>query len=121
MASEPGAPTLDQLRIFLTIVDTGSFAAAARSLNRANSVISYALANLEAQKASTAEAGTRGGNSAFSWDFATVKRDGDASSHSVDWTPVPRRRSQHQLPNVLVNRLFGSGEIGLSQPPPTTP
>src|SRR5215469_13230471 len=49
MASEPGAPTLDQLRIFLTIVDTGSFAAAARSLNRANSVISYAIANLEAQ------------------------------------------------------------------------
>ena len=49
MASEPGAPTLDQLRIFLTIVDTGSFAAAARTLNRANSVISYAIANLEAQ------------------------------------------------------------------------
>jgi Bacterial regulatory helix-turn-helix protein, lysR family/LysR substrate binding domain len=49
MASEPGAPTLDQLTIFLTIVDTGSFAAAARTLNRANSVISYAIANLEAQ------------------------------------------------------------------------
>jgi DNA-binding transcriptional LysR family regulator len=49
MASESGAPTLDQLRIFLTIVDTGSFAAAARTLNRANSVISYAIANLEAQ------------------------------------------------------------------------
>jgi DNA-binding transcriptional LysR family regulator len=49
MAFEPGAPTLDQLRIFLTIVDTGSFAAAARTLNRANSVISYAIANLEAQ------------------------------------------------------------------------
>jgi DNA-binding transcriptional LysR family regulator len=49
MASEPGAPTLDQLRIFLTIVDKGSFAAAARTLNRANSVISYAIANLEAQ------------------------------------------------------------------------
>jgi DNA-binding transcriptional LysR family regulator len=49
MTSEPGAPTLDQLRIFLTIVDAGSFAAAARTLNRANSVISYAIANLEAQ------------------------------------------------------------------------
>jgi DNA-binding transcriptional LysR family regulator len=49
MVSEPGAPTLDQLRIFLTIVDAGSFAAAARTLNRANSVISYAIANLEAQ------------------------------------------------------------------------
>lgn len=47
--SEPGTPTLDQLTIFLTVVETGGFAAAARRLNRANSVISYAIANLEAQ------------------------------------------------------------------------
>lgn len=47
--SEPGTPTLDQLRIFLAIVDTGSFAGAARKLNRAVSVISYGIANLEAQ------------------------------------------------------------------------
>jgi DNA-binding transcriptional LysR family regulator len=33
----------------LTIVDTGSFAGAARKLNRAVSVISYGIANLEAQ------------------------------------------------------------------------
>lgn len=44
-----GTPTFDQLRIFLTIVDTGSFAAAARTLGRAVSVISYGIANLEAQ------------------------------------------------------------------------
>lgn len=47
--SEPGTPTLDQLTIFLTVVDTGSFAAAGRKLNRAVSVISYGIANLEAQ------------------------------------------------------------------------
>ncbi len=47
--SEPGTPTFDQLRIFLAIVDTGSFAAAGRKLNRAVSVISYGIANLEAQ------------------------------------------------------------------------
>ncbi|GGE52424.1 LysR family transcriptional regulator [Agaricicola taiwanensis] len=47
--SNPGTPTFDQLRIFLTIVDTGSFAAAGRRLNRAVSVISYGIANLEAQ------------------------------------------------------------------------
>ncbi|MPS70814.1 MAG: LysR family transcriptional regulator [Novosphingobium sp.] len=47
--STPGTPTLDQLRIFLAIVDTGSFAAAGRKLNRAVSVISYGIANLEAQ------------------------------------------------------------------------
>ena len=45
----PGTPTFDQLRIFLAIVDTGSFAGAARQLNRAVSVISYGVANLEAQ------------------------------------------------------------------------
>ena len=47
--NEPGTPTLDQLTVFLTIVEAGGFAAAARRLNRANSVISYAIANLEAQ------------------------------------------------------------------------
>jgi DNA-binding transcriptional LysR family regulator len=46
--SNPGTPTLDQLRIFLAIVDTGSFAGAARTLGRAVSVVSYGVANLEA-------------------------------------------------------------------------
>ena len=45
----PGTPTLDQLRVFLTVVDVGSFAGAARKLGRATSVISYSMANLEAQ------------------------------------------------------------------------
>ena len=47
--SSPGTPTLDQLRIFLAVVDTGSFAAAARNLRRAVSVVSYGIASLEAQ------------------------------------------------------------------------
>jgi DNA-binding transcriptional LysR family regulator len=47
--SNPGYPTLDQLRIFLAVVDEGSFNGAARKLNRAVSVISYGVANLEAQ------------------------------------------------------------------------
>lgn len=47
--TEPGTPTFDQLRIFLAVVDTGSFAGAGRRLNRAVSVISYGIANLEAQ------------------------------------------------------------------------
>jgi DNA-binding transcriptional LysR family regulator len=46
---EPGQPTLDQLNVFTAIVETGSFAGAARRLNRANSVVSYAIANLETQ------------------------------------------------------------------------
>ncbi|HEX7858484.1 MAG TPA: LysR family transcriptional regulator [Sphingobium sp.] len=47
--SEPGTPTLDQLKVRLAVVDAGSFAAAARRLNRATSVVSYSIANLEAQ------------------------------------------------------------------------
>src|ERR1700753_4261932 len=43
-----GTPTLDQLRVFLAIVETGSVSAAARKLNRQQSVISYTIANLEA-------------------------------------------------------------------------
>src|SRR5690349_6454152 len=49
MTADPGTPTLDQLHVFLTVVDLGSFAAAARKLGRATSVISYSIANLEAQ------------------------------------------------------------------------
>jgi DNA-binding transcriptional LysR family regulator len=49
MSSDPGTPTLDQLRVFLTVVDEGRFAGAARKLGRATSVISYSIANLEAQ------------------------------------------------------------------------
>jgi DNA-binding transcriptional LysR family regulator len=46
---EPARPTLDQIAVFLAIVEAGSFTAAARKLNRATSVISYAVTNLEAQ------------------------------------------------------------------------
>jgi DNA-binding transcriptional LysR family regulator len=45
----PGTPTLDQLRVFLAVVETGSFAAASRRLNRAVSVVSYGIGNLEEQ------------------------------------------------------------------------
>lgn len=44
-----GTPTFEQLRTFLAVVDAGSFAAAGKRLNRAVSVISYGIANLEAQ------------------------------------------------------------------------
>jgi DNA-binding transcriptional LysR family regulator len=41
--------TLDQLRTFIAAVDEGSFSAAGRKLQRAQSVVSQTLANLEAQ------------------------------------------------------------------------
>jgi len=45
----PGLPSLDQLTVFLSVVETGSFAAAGRRLGRATSAISYTIANLELQ------------------------------------------------------------------------
>ncbi|MGG7539849.1 LysR family transcriptional regulator [Rhizobium sp. Nf11,1] len=42
-------PTLDQFQVFLAVVEKGSFSAASRALNRTQSVISYTIANLEAQ------------------------------------------------------------------------
>ena len=46
---EPRAPSLDHLRVFIAVAETGSFAGAARRLRRATSVVSYAIANLESQ------------------------------------------------------------------------
>src|ERR1700724_3762707 len=47
--SDPGTPSIDQLKVFLTVVEAGSFAAAGRRLGRATSAVSYAIANLEQQ------------------------------------------------------------------------
>lgn len=44
-----GQPSLDQLRIFLAVAGEGSFNRAAQKLGRAISVVSYAIAGLEAQ------------------------------------------------------------------------
>ena len=49
MAAEPGFPAIDQLKVFLTVVETGSFTAAAKRLGRAVSAISYTIATLELQ------------------------------------------------------------------------
>lgn len=49
MPAGPGTPTLDQLHVLIQVVETGSFTAAARKMNRALSVVSYTISNLEAQ------------------------------------------------------------------------
>jgi DNA-binding transcriptional LysR family regulator len=41
--------TLDQIRIFLAVADTGSFSKAAKRLNRAQSAVTYGIQKLEAQ------------------------------------------------------------------------
>ena len=49
MSGRPGTPTLDQLGVLVQVVEAGSFSAAARKSNRALSVVSYTISNLEAQ------------------------------------------------------------------------
>ena len=49
MTTGPGTPTLDQLQVLIHVVEAGSFTAAAGRTNRALSVISYTIANLETQ------------------------------------------------------------------------
>lgn len=44
-----GEPSIDQLRIFLTVVEEGSFGRAARRMGRAVSAVSYGIAQMEAQ------------------------------------------------------------------------
>lgn len=46
-----GQPSIDQLRIFLAVVDAGSFGGAARRLGRPVSAISYGITQLEADLA----------------------------------------------------------------------
>ena len=41
--------TLDQIRLFLEVADTGSFSKAAKRLNRAQSAVTYGIQKLEAQ------------------------------------------------------------------------
>src|SRR3984957_4614796 len=43
------ALTLDQIRVFLSVVDEGSFSKAAKSLQRAQSAVTYAIRKLEAE------------------------------------------------------------------------
>jgi DNA-binding transcriptional LysR family regulator len=46
-----GQPSIDHLRIFLAVVDEGSFGGAAKRIGRAISAISYGISQLEAQLA----------------------------------------------------------------------
>jgi DNA-binding transcriptional LysR family regulator len=45
----PGTPSVDQLSVLLTVVEEGSFTAAAKRLRRATSAVSYAIDTLESQ------------------------------------------------------------------------
>jgi DNA-binding transcriptional LysR family regulator len=48
-AGRIGTPSLDQLHVLAAVAEAGSFSAAARALNRTQSVVSYTIAHLEDQ------------------------------------------------------------------------
>ncbi|KPP86924.1 DNA-binding transcriptional regulator, LysR family [Erythrobacter sp. HL-111] len=52
-AMKLGEPSIDQVRIFLAVVEQGSFGGAAKAMGRAVSAISYGIAQMEAQLAVT--------------------------------------------------------------------
>lgn len=58
----PGVPSLDQLTVFLAVVETGSFAAAGRRLGRATSAVSYAITNWNSNSACCCSIATRRGD-----------------------------------------------------------
>ena len=43
--------TLDQIQLFLAVVDTGSFSKAAKQLNRAQSAVTYGIKSLRRSSA----------------------------------------------------------------------
>ena len=114
--SEPGTPTFDQLRVFLTVVEMGSFAGAARKLGRATSVISYSIGNLEAQlgislfdrdttrKPQLTDAGRSGVRGAHGrpWD-ERVAREGEGAAPGArgGGASRPRRYAQHPRSGVI--------------------
>jgi hypothetical protein len=87
---DPVVPSLDQLTVFLAVVETGSFAAAGRRLGRATSTVSYAIAHVEQLL----------GLALFDRDQARACPDGGRHrgaagiSLSSDWPRQPAPRSE---------------------------
>ena len=82
---EPRSPTLDQISVFLAIVETGSFAAAARKLGRATSVMSYAIANLESQLGVSLFARAGAGKPRLTEAGRAILSDGRGMAHGAGW------------------------------------
>ena len=79
-----GDPTLDQLRIFLAVVEEGSFGGAARRMGRAVSAISYGIAQLEAQFGLTLFAREGSRRPALTEDGSALVPEARATADAVD-------------------------------------
>ena len=102
-------PTLDQLRVLAAVAEAGSFSAAARRLRRTQSVISYTIANLEAQLGLTLfERGGPGGA-----DPGTEAGAAPAAAGPGAARPDPARTSPTQPAQAAIPSLAGrSGRAG---------
>ena len=79
-----GEPTLDQLRIFLGVVEEGSFGGAARRMGRAVSAISYGIAQMEAQLGLTLFARQGSRRPELTEDGAALIPEARATADAVD-------------------------------------
>jgi DNA-binding transcriptional LysR family regulator len=87
--------TLDQLRVFETVAETGSFSAAARRLRRAQSAVSYAIKNLETQLGVALFA--RGARPALTEAGRSLLADAHAVARKVDALRARARGLQQGL------------------------
>jgi DNA-binding transcriptional LysR family regulator len=87
--------TLDQLRVFETVAETGSFSAAGRRLRRAQSAVSYAISNLESQLGIALFA--RGARPALTEAGRSLLADARAVAHRVDALRARARGLQQGL------------------------
>jgi DNA-binding transcriptional LysR family regulator len=91
--------TLDQLRVFEAVAETGSFSAAARRLRRAQSAVSYAIGNLETQLGVALFA--RGARPALTEAGRSLLADARAVAHRVDALRARARGLQQGLESEL--------------------
>ena len=99
---------LDQLQVFVSVADSGSFNAAARQLGRAQSAVSYSIANLEEmlQVRLFERAGRRGGLSASGHNLLPQARQAIAAAERLLADAAQLAEGAEPLLRLLVDELF---------------
>ena len=101
----PGTPSVDQLLVLLTVVEAGSFTAAAKRLRRATSAVSYAIdahasrsSRARAKIVSDAVSVQPGGDTGASKQLALDEGDFHAGSgQTPQWRPRRTRSNYYRV------------------------
>src|SRR3546814_17086702 len=110
-----GFPSSVQLRIFIAVAEAVSYAAASRRLNRAQSVISYAIANLEEQLGGIALFDRSAHRPALTAAGTALLADAREIALTVDTMRARARGLISGLEgevSIVVDVMLPSGEIG---------